>query len=177
MLFRSVSQSRYTIINEDTNTQNLPSPFLSLLPVIVPLILIAITSFFFVMDWKDQNQFFKIVQFVGHPVTALFVGMILSFRLLKNLNIKRINGIFETAIEKAGSILIVTAAGGMFGMVIKETGVGIAAGDFLSKTGLGLAVPFLIAFLMKTAQGSSTVAIITTASFVALMLSPLGLLS
>ncbi len=161
--------------NEETNAQNLPSPFLSLLPVVVPLILIAAASLFTVMDWKTQNYFFKIVQFIGQPIAALFIGMLLSFLLLKNMNIKRINGVFETAIEKAGTILIVTAAGGMFGMVIKETGVGTAAGDFLSKTGLGLAVPFLIAFLMKTAQGSSTVAIITTASFVAPMLSSLGL--
>lgn len=164
-----------TIEAEETNTQNLPTPLLSLLPVIVPLILIAIASFFAVMDWKNQNLFYKTVQFIGQPVAALFIGMLLSFMLLKDRNIKHLNSIFETAIEKAGTILIVTAAGGMFGMVIKETGVGTAAGDFLSKTGLGLAVPFLIAFLMKTAQGSSTVAIITTASFVAPMLSSLGL--
>ena len=89
--------------------------------------------------------------------------------------IKSLNSVFEAAIEKAGPILIIVAAGGMFGMIIKETGIGIEAGTLLSKTGLGLAVPFLIAFLMKTAQGSSTVAIITTASFIEPMLSLLGL--
>ncbi len=79
------------------------------------------------------------------------------------------------AIEKAGPILIVVAGGGMFGVVIKETGIGQEAGLFLSKTGLGLAVPFLITFLLKTAQGSSTVAIITAASFIEPMLAMLGL--
>jgi len=113
--------------------------------------------------------------FVGQPIIALFVGMLFSFMLLRDLNRTKINSIFETAIEKAGPILIVTAAGGMFGMVIKETGIGLEAGKFFSKTGLGLAVPFLIAFLMKTAQGSSTVSIITTASFTAPMLTLLGL--
>ena len=63
----------------------------------------------------------------------------------------------------------------MFGMVIKETGLGMYAGELIVKTGLGLAVPFLIASIMKTAQGSTTVAIITAASFVAPMLPMLGL--
>jgi len=85
------------------------------------------------------------------------------------------NSVFAEAIEKAGPILIVTAAGGMFGMVIKATGTGEAVGKLLAGTSLGIIVPFLIAAIMKTAQGSSTVAIITTASFVAPMLTMLGL--
>lgn len=60
-------------------------------------------------------------------------------------------------------------------MVIKATGTGEAMGKLLAGTSIGLVVPFLIAVVMKTAQGSSTVAIITTASFVAPMLSMLGL--
>ncbi len=96
---------------------------------------------------------------------ALFVGVLLSMLLLIDRGIKNLNGIFETAIEKAGPILIVTAAGGMFGLVIKDTGIGTEAGAMLGKTGLGLAIPFLISFLMKTAQVSSTVGIITASSF------------
>ena len=60
-------------------------------------------------------------------------------------------------------------------MVIKSTGVGEAMGKLLTGSNLGILVPFLIASVMKTAQGSSTVAIITTASFVAPMLTMLGL--
>ena len=85
------------------------------------------------------------------------------------------NSIFTEAIVKAGPKLIVTAAGGMFGMVIKATGTGEAMGKFLAGTSIGIVVPFLIAAVMKTAQGSSTVAIITTASLVAPMLAMLGL--
>jgi GntP family gluconate:H+ symporter len=95
--------------------------------------------------------------------------------MLKNNHLKAMKNIFVEAIEKAGPIIVVTAAGGMFGMVIKSTGVGEAAGNLLSGTNLGLFVPFLIGAAMKTAQGSSTVAIITTASFVSPMLSILGL--
>lgn len=168
-------QPAHADFENDHSEIKLPSPFLSLLPVVVPLLLITLASSFAVLGWKDQNYFFRIILFIGQPIIALFAGMLLSFLLLKDTGLKKLNGIFETAIEKAGPILIVTAAGGMFGSVIKETGIGAEAGNFLSKTGLGLAVPFLIAFLMKTAQGSSTVAIITTASFIAPMLTMLGL--
>ncbi|HEY3371846.1 MAG TPA: GntP family permease [Prolixibacteraceae bacterium] len=161
-------------INEWTD-RKLPSVFLALLPIIVPLLLIAIASLVGVLGWKDQYYIVKAILFIGQPIMALFVGMLLSFSLLYDKSLSQLNLVFEKAIEKAGPILIVTAAGGMFGMVIKETGIGVVAGTYLSKTGLGLAVPFLIAFLMKTAQGSSTVAIITTASFVAPMLQLLGL--
>ena len=60
-------------------------------------------------------------------------------------------------------------------MVIKETGTGEAMGRLLTGTSIGLVVPFLIASVMKTAQGSSTVAMITSASFISPMLSMLGL--
>ena len=60
-------------------------------------------------------------------------------------------------------------------MVIRATGVGETLGSLLSETGLGIFVPFLIAVVLKTAQGSSTVAIITAASFIAPMLPVLGL--
>ena len=106
---------------------------------------------------------------------ALLIGVALAMLLLKNKNMETINSVFEVAIEKAGPILIIIAAGGMFGMIIKETGFGNAAGIALSKTGLGLVIPFGIAVILKTAQGSSTVAIITTASIVVSMLPSLRL--
>ncbi len=155
--------------------KELPSVFLSLLPIAAPLILIALASVLNVFDFTGNNLLVKSLLFLGQPIIALLVGVLFSLLLLKNKRITSLNAVFESAIEKAGPILIVTAAGGMFGLVIKETGIGVAAGEFLLATGLGVAVPFLIAFLLKTAQGSSTVAIITAASFVAPMLPALGL--
>src|SRR5690606_29357922 len=63
----------------------------------------------------------------------------------------------------------------MFGMILTTTGIGEETGLILSGSGLGLLVPFLIALFLKTAQGSSTVATITAASFIAPMLVMLGL--
>ncbi|MGI6572339.1 MAG: GntP family permease [Fermentimonas sp.] len=161
--------------HENQNEEQLPSVQLSLLPIVTPLILIAIGSLLTVLKVPDTHVALKGLAFIGQPIIALMIGVLLSLFLLKERAMKTVNAVLESAIEKAGPILIVTGAGGMFGLVIKETGVGAYAGEFLLQTGLGLAVPFLIALILKTAQGSSTVAIITAASFVVPMLPALGL--
>ncbi|MEI6050017.1 MAG: GntP family permease [Bacteroidota bacterium] len=159
----------------DNAGDKLPSTFLSFLPIVVPLLLITFRSLFILIDKGEQSLFSKILFFPGEPILALSIGVVLAMLLIKDKTITSMNVVFSEAIEKAGPILIVTAAGGMFGMVIKATGTGAALGNLLAGTSIGLVVPFLIAAVMKTAQGSSTVAIITTASFVAPMISMLGL--
>jgi gluconate:H+ symporter, GntP family len=164
-------------IEVDTQISNdkLPSALLSFLPIVVPLLLIAFKSLLTMIDKGGQSLILKIFILPGEPVFALSIGVVLALLLIKHKTIASMNSIFTEAIVKAGPILIVTAAGGMFGMVIKATGTGEAMGKFLAGTSIGIVVPFLIAAVMKTAQGSSTVAIITTASFVAPMLAMLGL--
>jgi len=163
---------------ENTADQReLPSPLMSFLPIVVPLLLITIKAFLSLADNDASTLMSRIFRFPGEPVFALATGVLLSLLLLRKKTMDSVNSLFTEAIEKAGPILIITAAGGMFGMVIRETGVGEYAGQILAGTGAGLLVPFLIASLMKTAQGSSTVAIITTASFVLPMLDILGLAS
>jgi gluconate:H+ symporter, GntP family len=161
--------------NHSVSKENLPSALLSLLPILLPLLLITINSLLGILGVSNHSQTGKTFAFLGDPIIALLVGVLFALPLLKEKSMSTLNAIFESAIEKAGPILIVTAAGGMFGMVIKATGVGEETGKLLSSTGLGLVVPFLIAFIMKTAQGSSTVAIITAASFMAPMMPMLGL--
>ena len=155
--------------------ENLPSAFLSFLPIVVPLLLIALKSLILMIDKEGQSFISRLFFIPGEPIFALSVGVILAMLLTKDKAIASMNSIFSEAIIKAGPILIVTAAGGMFGMVIQATGTGESMGKLLAGTNIGILVPFLIAVAMKTAQGSSTVAIITTASFVAPMLSMLGL--
>ena len=162
-------------VDININQEKLPSPFLSFLPVVVPLLLITLRSLVILFDKGGQLLITRLFAIPGEPIFALSIGVVLSLLLLKGKTMDNVNSIFTEAIEKAGPILIVTAAGGMFGMVIKATGTGEAMGKMLAGTNLGLMVPFLIAVVMKTAQGSSTVAIITTASFVSPMLPMLGL--
>jgi GntP family gluconate:H+ symporter len=155
--------------------KELPPTILSFLPIVVPLLLITFKSLLNLVDKGGQTFLSKIFFFPGEPIFALSIGVVLAMFLIRKKTIESMNSIFGEAIEKAGPILIVTAAGGMFGMVIKETGTGESIGRVLAGINIGIVVPFLIAVIMKTAQGSSTVAIITTASFVAPMISVLGL--
>ncbi len=155
--------------------KNLPPVFLSFLPIVVPLLLITIKSLINLFDSEGAGLLARIFYFPGDPVFALATGVLLGLVLLRDRKISSVNELFSDAIVKAGPILIVTAAGGMFGMVIKSTGVGEAMGNLLAGTNTGLFVPFLIALIMKTAQGSSTVAVITSASFVFPMIPVLGL--
>ncbi len=81
----------------------------------------------------------------------------------------------EAGIRQAGIILLVTGAGGAFGQVLKSTPIGSYLGEVLSTYNLGIFLPFIIAAALKTSQGSSTVAIITTSALLAPMLPSLGL--
>jgi GntP family gluconate:H+ symporter len=167
--------SKVIEVDPQLTPDKLPSALVSFLPIVVPLLLITIRSLLLLVDKGGQTVLSKIFFFPGEPIFALAIGVILAMFLIKEKTIESMNSVFGEAIEKAGPILIVTAAGGMFGMVIKATGTGESIGRLLAGTNVGILVPFLIAVIMKTAQGSSTVAIITTASFVAPMLSLLGL--
>ena len=163
------------VVKADISKINHPSTILSFLPIVVPLILITIKSLATLIDKAGNGLVTRIFMIPGEPVIALTAGAVLSLFLLKEKSVASFNSVFTEAIARAGPILIVTAAGGMFGMVIKSTGIGETMGRVLAGTNAGLAIPFLIAALLKTAQGSSTVAIITAASFVYPMMPALGL--
>lgn len=112
---------------------------------------------------------------MGEPVMALLVGIILSISLFRKIDKTEINHLLENAIEKAGPILAIIAIGGAFGEIIKLLDLGKVFGELLVENRLGLLIPFLLTVLFKTAQGSSTVAIISSTSIVLPLLPSLGL--
>jgi GntP family gluconate:H+ symporter len=81
----------------------------------------------------------------------------------------------QDAVEKAGGILVIIGAGGAFGAILAATKIGVHFSQNLDLSALGLLFPFLLTALLKTAQGSSTVAIITAASIIQPLLINLGL--
>ena len=165
----------------DVNVDNiehgkLPPVGLALLPVLLPIVLITVSSLLKSLSADNTSGVFSVIHFFGEPTIALLTGVLCSFILIRKTESKiTFNDIIESAITKSGVILIITAAGGMFGLIIKETGVAGELGNILGKTNIGLLVPFIIAVILKTAQGSSTIAIITTAAVIEPMLAHLGL--
>jgi GntP family gluconate:H+ symporter len=168
------TKTAISVENPDPVTRILPNAGKSFMPIMVPLLLITGKSLVAFLWPGDHSLPVVILGFLGEPVIALFIGMLLAFFLLPAFNLKTLNHVVTFSVEKAGPIIIITAAGGIFGAVIKATGVGEQAGIWLAGTGLGLLIPFLITFILKTAQGSSTVAIITAASIMASMTGPMG---
>lgn len=167
---------------EETNEQEVmeevstPSPMLSFLPILVPLLLITLKSILFIItDLPDSSILKSVIGFAGDPVIALLIGCFAGIPLLRSFKIAQWNKLLEQAIEKAGPILIVTAAGGTFGAIIKESGIVNNLGQSVASLGLGIFIPYIIAVLLKTSQGSSTIAIITAASISAPLLDSLGL--
>lgn len=160
--------------------QRLPSAIGSFLPVILPIALIAAKSIlllFTTQEQATQHLIPRIISFAGEPVIALAIGILVAFTLIQKAHTKEWKHWLTAGVEKAGIILAIIAAGGMFGEMLQATGMGKNIGSLLSGLSLGIFFPFLIAAILKTAQGSSTVAIITAASLVTPLLADLGLQS
>ncbi len=166
-----------TVEHEDeilVENAQLPSVIKSFLPVIVPILLISLKSFITV-DPALNSKWLTIFLSLGDPVLALAIGVLLAFNCKRNWNKNSVGKLLHDGVEKAGGILIIIGAGGAFGAILAATKLGDHLSQALALGSLGLFFPFLITFVLKTAQGSSTVAIITAASIVAPLLPALGL--
>lgn len=151
-----------------------PSVMAAFLPVIVPILLIALHSFF-VMKQTANTGWHTIINVIGMPEVALSIGILLAFAAGRNWKREKVGKLLTESAEKAGGILVIIGGGGAFGAVLAATGLGKHLGSMESLASLGLLFPFLLTAVLKTAQGSSTVAIITTASIVLPLLPALGL--
>ena len=159
-----------------------PSALKSIIPIFVPIILIVINSLLSsVFGYKSEDYdsfpiFIKILTFLGAPFMALLIGCFLSLTLPKKLDgdMFSMDGWIGKALVSASSILLITGAGGIFGQVLRDSGIAITLGEALSNVHISIWLPFLLAAALKTAQGSSTVALITTASILAPMMATLG---
>ena len=155
-----------------------PSLGKSTLPIFIPLVLIVLAS---VATYPTrplgEGTFALILAFLGAPVIALLIGAFLSFNLPEKFEIKLLssNSWVAHAVVLSAPIILITGAGGVFGMMLQNSGIAELVSNNLSSMNWGMFLPFLMALALKTAQGSSTVAMITTASIVTPLLPVLGL--
>ena len=123
-----------------------------------------------------EGNFKSFVCFIGEPVIALLIGVLLAFRLPKKLDMQMLSttGWVGRALLDSALIIMITGAGGAFGMVLRNSPIDEVLSKTLSQAHLGIWLPFIIAAAIKTAQGSSTVALITTASLMTPLMTSLG---
>ncbi|MEM9937059.1 MAG: GntP family permease, partial [Bacteroidota bacterium] len=155
-----------------------PSAGKAFLPIIIPILLIILKSIAeFPTKPLGESAFIEFLLFMGNPVVALFLGMLLAFLLPRKFSRSMLgtSGWVGEALQQAAMIILITGAGGAFGKVLQSSGVGEVLEDMVGGARIGIWLPFLVAAALKTAQGSSTVALITTASIMAPLLPSLGL--
>ena len=146
------------------------------MPVLVPVLLIALGS---IASWPDSvldgTRLSTVLRFTGAPVVALGIGLLLSIALAKNTSSREQESWILEAFQQAGVILLVTGTGGAFGAVLKTVDLASVFPVEGSSAIFGLILFFGLAALLKTAQGSSTVAILTVSSIAAPLLVNMGL--
>lgn len=155
----------------------MPSTFKAFLPIVLPIIFIGLGSVAALSD--SDHRIVTFLQFIGSPSVALLFGVFAAFLLLPKLNEETLTDWIGEGLTSAAPILLITGAGGAFGKVIANSGVAdlISEMNFESFVGssLFLLIPFFIAAALKTAQGSSTAALVITSTLVAPLLPSMGI--
>ena len=152
----------------------LPSAFSTLAPIIIPISLMALSSVIVMLGLTGFVP--ELMRFLGTPIIALAVGMAFATQQLFSVNrSEEFYAVCNNSLMTVGPILFITAAGGVLGKVIATSDmvhyISQHADVFSS---MGIFFPFLLAAVLKTAQGSSTVSLITTAGIVGPLLPVLG---
>ncbi|NLV37217.1 MAG: GntP family permease [Clostridiaceae bacterium] len=152
----------------------LPNGWMSFAPIVVPILLMSLSS-----ALQMAGSPIPIVTFFGTPIIAVAVGVLLAIiPLAQQKKMKDFYELTNETLKISGPILFITAAGGVLGNVIASS----TLVDFIKEnsavlSSLGLLFPFLLSAILKTAQGSSTVALTTTAGIIAPMMTTLGFAS
>ena len=152
----------------------LPSAALSFAPIIVPIILMSLASI--LQGAEMQQQLKDVVLFLSNPTIALAIGLLFATFLLKRGS--GFEEMVENSLKRSGPILFITAAGSVLGNIVAGSPlVGFITDNAQVLNGLGLLFPFLVAAMLKSSMGSSSVAIITAAGIVAPFAKAMGLAS
>ena len=164
--------AKYNSIIEKSG--KLPSAALSFAPIIVPIILMSLASI--LQGAEMQQQLKDVVLFLSNPTIALAIGLLFATFLLKRGS--GFEEMVENSLKRSGPILFITAAGSVLGNIVAGSPlVGFITDNAQVLNGLGLLFPFLVAAMLKSSMGSSSVAIITAAGIVAPFAKAMGLAS
>ena len=176
--------SKFLIDAKSSNKQEFesdrrsPNVLIAILPIVIPIIFISLKSFIQHPSIIIENDYLeKVIIFLGNPIIALLMGVCTAMSTTKGFTLDDHSIWVSNGIKSAGPIILITGAGGAFGNILRSTSLGDSISQQLISWEIGIFLPFIIAAFLKTAQGSSTVSIITTAAMIAPILDSLGLSS
>lgn len=162
-----------------SQTYSIRRTLVTFVPILVPIVLIALKSFARQpTETPDNNTFNSIMDMAGDPNSALMIGVLLAGFVVYPHGLKMFGAWCSDGLRNAGTIILITAAGGALGAVLRVTPVA----DIIIENVIGMnfgrlkiLLPFLVSAAFKTSIGSSTVAIITASSLMAPLLVSMGL--
>lgn len=155
----------------------MPSTFKSFFPIVLPLVLIGVGSVATFVG--GDTNLITALKFLGTPSVALLFGVLAAFLLLPKFDEETLTGWISEGLLSAAPIILIIGASGAFGRVISNSGVADLIKnmnmDAFGSGALFLLVPFIISAALKTAQGSTTAALLITSSLVAPLLPIMGI--
>jgi Gnt-I system low-affinity gluconate transporter len=151
-----------------------PGFWVAVMVIIVPLALILSNTASDV--WLgEEHPVSQWLSLIGHPFSALMISILLAFYFLgTRLGFTReeVQRVATKSMEPVGMIILLTGAGGVFGRVLVEAGIGDVLVDMMSTTNLPVVLfAFLVATVIRVSQGSATVAMVTAAGLIAPIVS------
>ncbi|WAP52544.1 GntP family transporter [Arthrobacter sp. ATA002] len=153
-----------------TAVQAPPSPAMIIALIVLPILMIMLGTVSAVV-LPEESPALPALTLIGSPVIALLVTVFLAFFFLgirRGWSSATTGEVMDAALAPTAIVILVTGAGGAFGKVLTESGIGTALADSLSSAGLPiLLMGFVLAAVLRAAQGSATVAIVTTAGLLA----------
>jgi GntP family gluconate:H+ symporter len=160
---------------EIKSDKKLPHPIMAFLCLIVPLLLICANSFRVQLGLPEV--IYPVLGFLGHPVVALFLGVVMCFFLNTKLFSKtQVAEWFQKSIDVSSFIILATGASGSFGWLLRATGVGEFMGHGIANSPLPVIfVPFLVTLMLVLSNGSATVSLIIGSGIMLPLLPYLGL--
>ncbi|MEU7255327.1 gluconate:H+ symporter [Streptomyces rimosus] len=172
-MVEAAEESRAAVIAEQTaagvRPHEKPVALGTVLAIIgTPLVLILLATFSSIA--LDPSTLRSVVEFFGNPFVALTIALLLAYYLLgirRGWSRKSLETVSTASLKPVGNILLVVGAGGIFGAVLKGSGVADALSETFHNVGLPvILLAWLVSVVLRVAQGSATVAIVTTAGIV-----------
>jgi len=154
----------------------MPAAWKAFMPILLPILLITLASLSNIMDFPGELR--KWLNFLGSPLVSFLLAIFFSYSLFPVNAAEKMISCFKNGIEHCGTTLVLVGAGGAFGAILKETPLKEMVSEWLTRNemsgGYLLLIAFLIAAFFKTAQGSTTSAMVLTTSILAPLLASLG---
>lgn len=164
------------VINNDSEEKNTMPAWKAFMPILLPILLITIASFAKILHFPEQLT--KWLSFFGSPLISFLLAIFFSYTLFPEKPAEKMLACFKSGIEHCGTTLVLVGAGGAFGAVLKETPLKDMVSSWLMANQTSgivfLLIAFLVAAFFKTAQGSTTSAMVLTSGILAPLTASMG---